>query len=91
MFGKASSSIITRMLENPSEKITDVTNFRTKRMKATDEEVLAAVDGEFCPEQAEKLRIIRSHLESLELCKLNVESLILNMIYMVIYMSGSAY
>ena len=91
MFGKASSSIITRMLENPSEKITDVTNFRTKRMKATDEEVLAAVDGEFCPEQAEKLRIIRSHLESLELCKLNVESIILNMIYMVIYMSGSAY
>lgn len=66
------------MLENPSEKITDVANFRTKRMKSTDEEVLAAVDGEFCPEQAEKLRIIRSHMESLELCKLNVESLILS-------------
>ena len=31
----------------------------------------------FFPEQAEKLRIIRSHMESLELCKLNVESLIL--------------
>ena len=66
------------MLENPSEKITDVANFRTKGMKATDEEVLAAVDGEFCPEQAEKLRIIRSHMDTLELCKLNVESLILS-------------
>lgn len=65
------------MSENPSEKITDVADFRTKGMKATDEEVLATVGGEFCPEQAEKLRIVRSHTESLELCKLNAESLIL--------------
>ena len=78
VFGKASSDIITRMLEHPSEKFTDVAGFRTKGMKATDEEVLAAVDGEFCPEQAEKLRIIRSHMNSLEFCKLNVESLILS-------------
>ena len=77
VFGKASSNIISRMLENPSVRITDVTDFRTKGMKATDEEVLAAVDGEFCPEQAEKLRIIRFHMDNLELCKLNVESLIL--------------
>ena len=41
-------------------------------MKATDEQVLAAVDGEMCAEQAEKLRIIRSHMDSLELCKLNL-------------------
>ena len=52
--------------------------FRTKRMKATDEEILAAVDGEMCAEQAEKLRIIRSHMDSLELCKLNLDSLILS-------------
>jgi len=30
-----------------------------------------------CAEQAEKLRIIRSHMESLELCKANLESAIL--------------
>ena len=60
VFGKAASAIITRILENPAEKITDVSSFRTKRMKATDEEILAAVDGEMCAEQAEKLRIIRS-------------------------------
>ena len=47
-------------------------------MKATNEQVLAAVDGEMCEEQAEKLRIIRSHMDSLELCKLNLESLILS-------------
>ena len=47
-------------------------------MKATDEEVLAAVDGEMCAEQAEKLRIIRSHMDGLELCKANLMSLILS-------------
>ncbi len=30
-----------------------------------------------CEEQAEKLRIIRSHMDSLEMCKANLESLIL--------------
>ena len=77
VFGKAASAITTRLLDNPTEKITDVSSFRTKGMKATDEEVLAAVDGEICAEQAEKLRIIRSHMSSLEECKSNLESLIL--------------
>jgi transposase len=78
VFGKASSAIIGHILENPREKLTDVSAFRTKGMKASNEEVLAAVDGEMCAEQAEKLRIIRSHMDSLELCKLNLESLILS-------------
>ena len=37
-----------------------------------------AVDGVMCPEQAEKLRIIRSHMDALNLAKLNLESLILS-------------
>ena len=37
----------------------------------------AAVNGTMCPKQAEKLRIIRSHMENLQLCKSNLESLIL--------------
>ena len=78
VFGKASSNIIGQILANPSEKISDVSVFRTKGMKATDEEVLDAVDGEMCPEQAEKLRIIRSHMDGLELCKANLMSLILS-------------
>ena len=78
VFGKAASAITVRILDNPAKKITDVSGFRTKHMKATDEEILAAVDGEMCAEQAEKLRIIRSHMDSLELCKLNLESLILS-------------
>lgn len=78
VFGKAASAITDRILENPAEKIMDVSCFRTKGMKATNEQVLAAVDGEMCAQQAEKLRIIRSHMDSLELCKLNLESLILS-------------
>ncbi|MEG6511158.1 IS110 family transposase [Desulforamulus ruminis] len=78
VFGKAASAITSRLLEKPSEKMTDVSAFRTKGMKATDEQVLAAVDGEMCAEQAEKLRIIRSHMDNLERCKLNLESLILS-------------
>lgn len=77
VFGKAATAITTRLLENPTEKITDVSGFRTKRMKATDEEVLAAVDGVLCPEQAEKLKIIRTHMDGLTACKANLESLIL--------------
>ena len=78
VFGKAASAITTRLLENPAERITDVSTFRTKGMKATDEQVLAAVDGELCAEQAEKLRIIRTHMDGLDLCKANLESLILS-------------
>ena len=76
VFGKAASAITAWILEHPTEKITDISAFRTKGMKATDERVLSAVDGEMCEEQAEKLRIIHSHIGSLELCKLNLESLI---------------
>ena len=79
VFGKASSNIINRLLSAPAEKLTDVSGFRTKGMKATNEEVLSAVDGCICPEQAEKMRIIRSHLDCLDLCKLNLESLILSL------------
>ena len=69
VFGKAATAITTRLLEAPSEKLTDVSAFRTKGMKATDEQILAAVDGEMCVEQAEKLRIIRSHMDGLEFLK----------------------
>lgn len=47
-------------------------------MKATDDEILEAVDGAMCSEQAEKLRIIRKHMSSLDLCKSNLQSLILS-------------
>ncbi|NCB27630.1 MAG: IS110 family transposase [Bacteroidia bacterium] len=75
VFGKAATAITTRLLEN--NEPFDVTPFLTKGIKASVEEIQMAVDGEMCVEQAEKLRIIRSHMDGLELCKLNLESLIL--------------
>lgn len=76
VFGKAASAITERLLLN-SEPF-DVEPFLTKNMKSSVEDIQLAVDGVICPEQAEKLRIIRSHMDSLSLCKLNLESLILS-------------
>ena len=35
VFGKDSTNIVNRLLENTTEKITDISGFRTKAMKAT--------------------------------------------------------
>ena len=75
VFGKAATAITTRLLEN--NEPFDVTPYLNKRIKTPVEKIQAAIDGEMCAQQAEKLRIIRSHMDNLELCKLNLESLIL--------------
>jgi len=75
VFGKAASAITSRILG--SSEPFDVTQYLTKGIKTPVEKIQAAVDGEMCVQQAEKLRIIRSHMDSLELCKANLESLIL--------------
>jgi len=75
VFGKAASAITERLLE--SSEPFDVKPYLTKNIKASPEEIQVAVDGVMCANQAEKLRIIRSHMESLELCKANLESEIL--------------
>ena len=65
----------TRLLE--SNESFNVTPYLTKGIKAPVEKIQASVDGKMCAEQSEKLRIIRSHMDALELCKLNLQSLIL--------------
>ena len=75
VFVKAATAITTRLLE--SNEPFDVKPYLTKNIKKPIEQIQAAVDGKMCAEQAEKLRIIRSHMDSLELCRLNLESLIL--------------
>jgi transposase len=78
VFGKSASAIVERLLE--SNEPFDVSEFVHKGCKKPISEIQAAVDGAICAEQAEKLRIIRSHMESLELCKANLESEILNLV-----------
>jgi transposase len=78
VFGKSASAIISQMLEHPGEQF-DVTPFLHHRCKASVEDVQAAVDGAFSPWQAEKLKIIRGHLDGLDKAKAFVEDLILKL------------
>jgi hypothetical protein len=65
VFGKSASAITERLLEN-SESF-DVTPYISKKCKTPIPEIQAAVDGAMCANQAEKLRIIRSHMGNLAL------------------------
>ena len=76
VFGKSASAIINRILENPNESF-DVKQFVDKHCKTPVEEIQAAVDGVICSEQAEKLRIIRTHMNDLDKAKDNLMSAIL--------------
>jgi transposase len=77
VFGKTATKILDYMLANPDEKNFDVTPFVHGRCKTPIEEIQLAVDGSLSREQPEKLKIIRSHMDSLKICKLNLESEIL--------------
>jgi len=77
VFGKTATAITDYLLEHPGESF-DVTPFVDGRCKTPIAEIQAAVDGSICPEQAEKLKIIRSHMSNLELCKANLESAVLD-------------
>jgi len=77
VFGKSATAIIDHILEHPNEPF-DVSEFVDKRCKTPIEDIQAAVDGEMCSEQAEKLKIIRAHMNDLDKAKSNIESVILN-------------
>ena len=76
VFGKSASAITTQLLEHPGEQF-DVAPFVDGRCKTPIAQIQEAVDGIFTYEQAEKLKIIRGHMDSLERHKAELESLIL--------------
>ena len=78
VFGKSASAITQQLLLHPQGDF-DVTPFIDRRCNSTPEMVQAAVDGSLCPEQIAKLKIIRSHLDGIELCKSNLDSVILSL------------
>lgn len=65
VFGKSASAITTQLLEHPGEPF-DVTPFVHGRCKTPIFQIQEAIDDIFTYEQAEKLKIIRSHMDSLE-------------------------
>ena len=77
VFGKSSTAITKHLLDNPSDKNFDYKPLLKKSLKNKAEEVGLAIDGEITPEQAEKMKIILSHMDSIGLCKVNLESCIL--------------
>jgi len=78
VFGGSATAILNYLLEHPGENF-DVTPFVDRRCKTPVEEIQLSIDGNISHEQAEKLKIIRSHMGSLELCKANLESAILTL------------
>jgi transposase len=78
VFGKSASAITNALLLHPDGGF-DVAPLMDSRCKASPQKVQAAVDGLMCSEQAAKLKIIRCHMDSLELCKTNLESVILSL------------
>jgi transposase len=78
VFGKSATAITNRLLEYPGETF-DVTPYVDGRCKTPIPEIQAAVDGSIGTEQAEKLKIIRSHMGNLELCKAELESVALGL------------
>lgn len=78
VFGKSASAIINQLLEHPGEQF-DVTPFVHYRCKTPVAQIQEAVDGVFSPWQAEKLKIIRGHMDDLDKGKALVEDLILRL------------
>ncbi len=78
VFGKSASAIIEQMLEHPGEQF-DVAPFVDGRCKTPIPQIQEAVDGAFSLWQAEKLKIILSHMDDLDKCKALLEDLILRL------------
>ena len=76
-FGKSSTRILDKILENPLDTSFDIEPLIHGSMKNKISELELAVDGYITPEQAGKLKIIKRHLQDLESRKVELEKLIL--------------
>ena len=74
--GKSVRSIITYILDHPSEPF-DVSPFVDKRCKTPVSDIQAAVVGAISPEQAVKLRQCLAHIDELEAHRKEIEQQIL--------------
>jgi len=79
VFGKSAAAILEHLLEHPEDKNFDVAPFVDRRCKTPTEEIQLAIDGTISPEQTEKLKVIRSHMDALKACQANLESAILSL------------
>ena len=75
IFGKSASRIIDSLIYFGNSDF-DIAPLVDKRCKATIEEIQAALEGELSYAQAEKLKLIRKHMENLESLKDSLADLI---------------
>jgi transposase len=79
VFGKSATAITKHLLENPNDKDFDYKALLKKSLKAKADDIGLAIDGEITPQQADKMKIILSHIDSIDLCKANLESTVLSL------------
>lgn len=75
VFGKSATKLTDQLLLNPNGCF-DVTGFVDGRCKTPKEKIQSAIDGMLCPQQIEKLKVIRTHLSNLEACKSSLRSVV---------------
>jgi len=78
VFGKSASAITEQLLQHPDGRF-DVAPLIDRRCKTSPAVIQSAIDGLMCTQQVEKFKIIRSHMNALELCKTDLESEILSL------------
>jgi len=79
IYGKSAQRIISKILENPADTSFDVEPLLHGKMKSKSEDIKCAIDGLITKEQADKLKIIEQHYDSLQMCKANLEKVILDL------------
>jgi len=75
VFGKSATAIIDQLLIRGGEPF-DVTPYVHGHCKTPIDVIQNAVDGAFSPEQAEKLKIIRQHIDDIATLKSELEKMI---------------
>ncbi|MEY8357373.1 IS110 family transposase [Lachnospiraceae bacterium 54-53] len=75
-FGKSSQKILDKILENPLDTSFDMEPLIHGSLKKKLPELELAVDGYISPEQAGKLKIIKSHYEDIETRKTELRQII---------------
>jgi transposase len=73
VFGKSATAITDQLLNHPGEAF-DLKSLVDGRCKTSIAKIQDALDGNFNPYQADKLRIIRAHMESLDLLRQKLET-----------------
>jgi len=78
IFGKSATAIIQQLLDKPGEDF-DLKTLVDGRCRTPLEQIREAIEGGFVPAQADKLRIIRAHMDSLDALKQQLESKIFSL------------